>query len=198
MPARANGKFTPQGNGASSESKLGSRIREGRMRRGLTVAELGARAGVSKSLVSQIERGVAMPSVETIRRIASSLDMPVFSLFLDDLDSDMVVRSTERRRISYPGSEVAREILSPGLHGRMVMLWVTFPPGEASGPMPVHHRGEECIVVIEGVVDVLMAEEKVRLEVGDSMTFDAEVPHRFHNPTAGVSRAVVAISPPNI
>ena len=178
--------------------QLGARIRAARTRRRLSVADLADSAQVSKSLVSQIERGVAAPSLETLRRLASALDLPVFALFLDGADNRTVVRAHRRRAVSYPGSAVTREILSPGLRGRMVLLWVTFPPGEQSGPQPVHHAGEECVVVIRGALDVLAGEDTIRLDAGDSVTFDSALPHVFRNPLDGPTEIVVAISPPNI
>lgn len=184
--------------GVSDAAALGARIRAMRGRRHLTVAELADRAQVSKSLISQIERGIAAPSIETVRKVASALEVPVFSFFLDGAESQMIVRADQRRTVMYPGSNVTREILSPGSHGRMVLLWVTFPPGERSGPQPVHHTGEECVVVIRGMLDVLTGEQSVRLNAGDSMTFNSELPHVFHNSTDETTEIVVAISPPSI
>jgi mannose-6-phosphate isomerase-like protein (cupin superfamily) len=161
------------------------------------VADLAGRAGVSKSLVSQIERGIAAPSIDTVRRLASVLQVPVFSLFLEDPDDGMVVRRAERRVVRYPGSHATREILSPTLSGRMVLLWVTFPPGE-HGREPVRHVGEESVVVIRGVLEVQIGDQRVRLESGDSMTFDPDAPHAFRNPGQDVTEIVTVISPPNI
>ena len=86
---------------AGADEALGGRIRSARARRELSVAELAGRAGVSKSLVSQIERGIAAPSIDTVRRLASVLQVPVFSLFLEDPDDGMVVRRAERRVVRY-------------------------------------------------------------------------------------------------
>lgn len=183
---------------ATGAAGLGARIKTARARRRLSVAEVASRAGVSKSLVSQVERGVATPSLETVRKLASALEVPVFSLFLDEGDRQTVVRAEHRRAVMYPGSAVVREVLSPGLHGRMVLLWVRFPPGEGTGPSPVHHAGEECVVVIRGALDVLIGEQPTHLGPGDSLTFDSELPHVFQNPTDATTEIVVAISPPNL
>src|ERR1051326_290950 len=152
-----------------AEAALGRRIRSARTRRGLSAAELANLAGVSKSLVSQIERGIAAPSIDTVRRLASALELPVFSLFMEEPDNGMIVRHGERRIVRYPGSGATREILSPTLGGRMVLVWVTFPPGE-DGREPVRHVGEESVVVIRGTLEVHLGEERVLLEIGDSMT----------------------------
>src|ERR1051326_2932902 len=92
-----------------AEAALGRRIRSARTRRGLSAAELANLAGVSKSLVSQIERGIAAPSIDTVRRLASALELPVFSLFMEEPDAGMVVRRADRRVGRYPGSRARRE-----------------------------------------------------------------------------------------
>jgi transcriptional regulator with XRE-family HTH domain len=182
---------------SASDAALGGRIRAARSRRGLSVAELAGTAGVSKSLVSQIERGIAAPSIDTVRRLASALQVPVFSLFMQEPDNGMVVRRSARRVVRYPGSRATREVLSPTLSGRMVLLWVTFPPGE-DGREPVRHIGEESVVVLRGTLEVELGEQRVVLERGDSMTFDSEAPHAFRNPTNEETEILTAISPPNI
>jgi transcriptional regulator with XRE-family HTH domain len=177
---------------------LGTRIRELRQRRGMSVGEVATLAAVSKSLVSQIERGVASPSIDTVRKIASALELPVFSLFLEDADSDLVVRKRNRRIVRYPESEVTREVLSPSLHSRLALLWVTYPPGEAGRLEPVHHTGEECVVVVRGTLEITLGEQVIQLQCGDSMGFDSELPHIFRNPGSEPAEVVVAISPPSI
>ncbi len=179
-------------------SGFGARVRAVRLRQGLSLAQVAAAAGVSKSLVSQIERGVATASLETVRRLASALGVPVFSLFLDEQGEHMVVRADQRRVVQYPDSGVRREILSPNLRGRLALLWVTFPPGENLTGAPVRHVGEEAVVVLSGTLEVVIGDQVIRLEQGDSMTFDSEVPHRFQNPTDLPVQAIVAISPPNL
>jgi transcriptional regulator with XRE-family HTH domain len=180
-----------------AEDALGGRIRTARIRRGLSVGDVAVQAGVSKSLVSQIERGIAAPSIDTVRRLASVLQVPVFSLFLEEPDNGMVVRSNQRRIVRYPGSSATREVLSPTLSGRMVLLWVTFPPGE-DGREPVRHVGEESVVVIRGILEVDIGDQRVVLAAGDSMTFDPDAPHAFRNPSADVTEILTVISPPNI
>ena len=182
----------------TAEEPLGGRIRAARLARDLSLADLATAAGVSKSLVSQIERGIASPSIDTVRRLASALHVPVFSLFLEAPDNGMLVRRDHRRVVRYPGTAATREILSPSLHGRMVLLWVTFPPGEDDGRAPVRHIGEECVVVVRGALEVDIGEQRVILQNGDSMTFDSDAPHRFRNPGDEVTEVLVAISPPNI
>lgn len=189
---------TADGARTEAAQALGARIRAVRLQRDLSLGDLAGLAQVSKSLISQIERGVAAPSIETVRKLASALDVPVFSFFLEPQGQGMLVRAGERRRVSYPDSAVVREVLSPNLNGRMVLLAVTFPPGAESGADFVHHAGEETVVVIEGALEVQIGDQSVALETGDALTFDAELPHRFRNPSLDVCQLVVAISPPHL
>src|SRR5438105_13797163 len=92
---------------------LGARIRAARTQRNLSLGDLASTAQVSRSLISQIERGIATPSIETLRRVASAIGVPVFSLFLEEHGHQSIVRATDRRVVHYPGSAVTREILSP-------------------------------------------------------------------------------------
>ena len=177
---------------------LGARIRAVRTQRNLSLGDLASAAQVSRSLVSQIERGIATPSVDTLRRLASAMSVPVFSLFLEANGDQGVVRAAERRVVHYPGSAVAREILSPNLRGRMAVLWVTFPPGERSSLQPVRHVGEECVVIVAGTIEIVIGDRPIRLGKGDSMTFDSEAPHIFRNPTDVPVEAFVVISPPDL
>ena len=184
--------------GEPATSDLGCRIRRLRSDQGLSLARVAEMADLSTSLISQIERGLATPSLDSLRKLASALEVPVFTLFLGELAKTTVVRADERLSVQYPESNIEREILSPNLDGRMVLLHVRFPAGEQSGPQPVHHVGEECIVVIRGALDVLIGDEKIELSTGDSMTFDSELPHILRNPSDVTSEAIVAISPPRI
>jgi mannose-6-phosphate isomerase-like protein (cupin superfamily) len=153
---------------------------------------------VSKSLVSQIERGIAAPSLDTVRKLASALGVPVLTLFLEEGETHGIVRRDQRRIVRYPGTSAVREVLSPDLHGRMTLVWVTFPPGEESDAEPVHHSGEEVVVVLRGQLEVRLANQVVLLDEGGSLTFDAQVPHVFRNPGRVPAAAISAISPPNL
>jgi transcriptional regulator with XRE-family HTH domain len=176
---------------------LGERIRALRTRQRLRLTELATRAGVSKSLISQVERGLASPSIDTLRQLASALGVPVFSLFLNDGQDRTVVRRGQRRPLVYPGSRVSREIISPDLDGRMALVWVTFPPHEKGATQLVQHTGEETIVVIRGTIEATIGTEIFHLEDGDSITFDPQLPHGFSNPADHTSELLVAISCPD-
>src|SRR3954471_25000893 len=88
----------------STPTVLAARIRAARTQRSLSLGDLASAAQVSRSLISQIERGIATPSIETLRRLASAIGVPVFSLFLDEQNHHNIVRAADRRVVHYPGS----------------------------------------------------------------------------------------------
>lgn len=178
----------------TESARLGARIRSIRIKRKMSVTELGRRVGVSKSLISQIERGVANPSISVLRSIASALDVPVFTLMAEDVPGDALVRRDKRQRLHVPGSNVVRELLVPDLHRRMILLCATFLPGDVSAAGPASHNGEECVVVLKGQIDVEVNGQGVTLNVGDSLYFDSKLPHSFHNRSDEPAEILVAIS----
>ena len=162
---------------------IAERIRQLRRKRELTVTELARRANVSKSMISQVENGSATPSVETMRSIAAVLEVPLFTLFLNQADSHgALVRKDERITLMIPGSAATRELLTPDLQRAMALVIGRIPPGASSSPSPTTHRGEECVFVLQGNVTVYLQGETYILNAGDAFYFDARLPHFFTNP----------------
>ena len=88
------------------DSDMGRKIAELRNRKNISIRELAEKTNVSSSLLSQIERGLANPSLNTINAIAKSLDEPVFSFFIPPvITDDLVLRENKRKRIVLPENE---------------------------------------------------------------------------------------------
>jgi transcriptional regulator with XRE-family HTH domain len=177
---------------------LGDRIRELRTNQKLSMSELARRAQVSKGMLSQVERNAANPSVETVRQIAMALEVPLFTLFVEGNTPDGVVRKADRRRLRVPGSDIEREILSPDLNRRMVLVRAVFHPGDRGTREPLTHRGEECILVLTGQLTVRLGDDPVVLGSGDTIHFDGSVPHLLVNESAEDADVLVVISPPQV
>jgi transcriptional regulator with XRE-family HTH domain len=172
--------------------KLGLRLRELRRARRLTTRELAARSGVSASLVNQVETGRAAPSVHSLRRIARGLHVPVAEFFLDgDEPADnappmqahsrvAVVRAGHRRRLQLPESHIVYELVTPDLRWAVEVVWIKLDPNHPPVPS-MSHPGEECALVIEGTLHVIIGEDEYQLSTGDSITFDSTTPHHIEN-----------------
>jgi transcriptional regulator with XRE-family HTH domain len=185
------------GTGTGADDAVGGRIRELRQQRGLTVRGLATDTGLSVGLISQVERGLTDPSLETLRRIGRALDVPIFGLFGGPQEQQAaVVRKRSRMRVSSPHSGVTYTRISKGA-GRIEMLEGTLEPGGASSEVPWSHPSEECVLVAKGRLVVEVGDERHALAPGDSCYFDSRTPHRYLNETARPVTYVLAITPPS-
>jgi transcriptional regulator with XRE-family HTH domain len=183
---------------SSVEIDIGARIRALRLARPSTLRELAARAGVTESFLSQVERGVASPSIASVQRIARALGLSIAELFAEDAETGLVVRANERRRVNYPGLGAIDEFLTRSTDGRLQVIMSTIEPGGGTGDEPyTHDSDEEVVIVLEGALDLWVGSEHYRLEAGDAVTHSSRVPHRNTNPGPGVARVLFCITPPS-
>ncbi|MGW6355726.1 helix-turn-helix domain-containing protein [Streptomyces sp. NPDC055092] len=176
---------------------IGNRIRELRQSRKMTVRDLASHAGVSTGLVSQVERGLTDPSLETLRRLSSALGLPLFDLFRqDDPDDVALVRRDRRIVVRSPQGGIEYTRVSAG-SARLEVLEGTLEPGGASSEERYSHPSEECVVVLSGSLVVEAGDGRHELRPGDSCTFDSRVPHRYVNEGSEPARFLVSVTPPS-
>lgn len=172
-------------------------IRETRKLRGLTLAEVAQAAGVSSALLSQVERDRVDPSLETLRKIAGVLEVPLFSLFLVEEASQVeVIRRGEERTITSPGGHLVYTQKSVS-GGDLEVLTGVMQPGGMSHKTPWTHASEECVVVTTGTLRLEVSGIAHDLNAGDSCHFDSRLPHRFVNATDTAVEYLVAVTPPS-
>src|SRR5580704_3923172 len=172
---------------------LGSRLRQARERKGFTVRGLARYVGVSPSLVSQIERGHVMPSVGTLYSITNQLDLVVDDLFKDAAAgatgsrdrgqkdaADPVQRPNGRKTIRL-AEGVRWERLTPRPDPEVEFLKVVYEVGaESCGKESlIRHGGNEYAYMLTGRLGVKIGFEEFELGPGDSIAFDAQMPHRL-------------------
>ena len=174
---------------------VGEKIRRLRKQRKLTISELAKAAGLSSSGVSQIERGVIEPSLGTLRSIAGTLDVPVFSLLVDPSKREIVVRAGQRQSLTAPGHQVTHELLTPDPYRRVEVILSHVEPGASSAGMAQAHGGDECTVILQGEARFEVADEVYTLQEGDSIYLDEGVPHKCTNVGDNVLVVISSISP---
>ena len=179
----------------NSSAALGSGIRTERLRQNLTLAQLAERAGLSASALSQIERGVTDPSIGSLRRIASSLQVPFFQFLLERESPDPVVRKNSRRTITFPDRALQYQLLTPTLRGPFEVLAMDVVPGGESGEEALGHDSEECMLILNGEVEVELAGQWHALATGDSIYIQRNAPHRVVNHGAQTAEVLMVISP---
>lgn len=185
---------------APDELMIGEQIRELRRIKGLTLQQVAVGIGVSTGYLSQIERNLSKLPIGTLKRIADLLGVHMNWFFQPGVlgppeERDVVVRASRRRKMSFTGTGITEELLSPNLNGPLEMLLSTIEPGSDSDFY--HHDGVEAGYVLAGVLDLWIGERTFRLDAGDSFSFKSTLPHRCANPGAVTTRVVWVITPPH-
>ena len=177
---------------------LAGDIRALRKARGLTLAEIALKLGRSVGWVSQVERGLSVPSLGDLRAFANLFDVPISLFFSHDVpveqERGVVVRAGSRRSLGTNESGLVEELLSPDLGGSFEMLRSVFAPG-AELKTETRRPTEEAGYVASGTFEIEIDGIWHRLGEGDSFRFDGK-PFRWRNP--GIEAAVViwVVSPP--
>jgi transcriptional regulator with XRE-family HTH domain len=174
---------------------LGRKIRDLRLRRGLTVQKLAASSGLSKGFISQVENGRTSPSLATLRDLAVALKTSVAYLVVEEEQVPHVVRAQERPRVHVGGNTSKVELLSAQPKRNLELLMAELPPGMSAGDKRHYHHGEECLVCLEGCVSVVCGDHRLVLEAGDSCHYDGRLPHAIENCGPALARVLIAITP---
>jgi transcriptional regulator with XRE-family HTH domain len=175
---------------------FGARLRAAREAAGISLRELARRLDVTPSLLSQVERDLAQPSVGTLWAVVAELGISLDTLYGPDGDPGagphgdsgdadpaprtMVQRAGERTALDLEGG-VRWERLTPVPDPGVVFALVTYPPGQEAGATRsvARHRGTEYGYLISGRLAVEVGGEAFELGPGDSVVFASETPHRF-------------------
>jgi transcriptional regulator with XRE-family HTH domain len=186
---------------------LGPRLRLAREERQLSARELARRIGCSASLISQIERGVSVPSVGVLYSLATELDSSLDHLLfgadprrpwaepavppVSDPEPGIVQRGGGRSIIDL-ASGVRWERLTPGADATADFLEVVYSPGGHSTDerRPLRHNGREYGLVISGTLQANVGFESYELGPGDSIAFDSSTPHEYLNKTGEPVHAI--------
>ena len=182
----------------SQNDSLGPRVRALRDGMDLSLRGLAERSGVSAPMLSQVERGETSPTLATAERIASGLDLTLSQLLrLDEGRHVVVIRSGERRSRRRDGH--LTEELTPPLPGQRADVSLhTLDPGAATasaGDPPLHEPGaRETAVVLSGSVALMIDDQRHDLAAGDTVTFDADLPHNFSNESDEPARLLAVVA----
>jgi transcriptional regulator with XRE-family HTH domain len=175
--------------------QLGRKIRDLRLRRGLTVQKLADASNLSKGFISQVENDRTSPSLATLRDLATALRTSVAYLVVEDDPTPHVVRARERPRIQAGGNTSRAEVLSAQPKRNLELLMLELPPGLAAGEKRHSHHGEECLLCVEGRLRLVHGELELMLDPGDSCHFDGRTPHSIENLGPTAARVLVAMTP---
>ncbi len=175
--------------------QLGRKIRDLRLRRGMTVQQLATASNLSKGFISQVENDRTSPSLATLRDMARALDTSVAYLVVEEEQLLHVVRASTRRVIPTGGPASRVEVLSAHPRRNLELVFAELPPGHPPVEERHYHHGEECMVCLEGRVRIASGDQVEVLEAGDSCHYDGRVPHAVENCGDVTARVIIAITP---
>lgn len=167
-----------------SSERLGFRVRELRRAKGLTLNELAEASGVSRAMISKVERGEKNPTLVVAAGISEGLEVTLSQLVGTEERREVVVVPRDWRMVMRdPETGFERQLLSPTFGNRAVeFIRNVIPEGSTSGEFPPHKRGvQEYVVVEKGRLAAVLDGEEHVLEEGDAVYFEADVAHRFDN-----------------
>jgi len=169
----------------TASAAVGVRVRALREAMGFSLRELAERSGVSAPMLSQVERGETSPTLAVAEKIAAGLELTLSQLLrLDEGEHVAVSRAAGRRRYERGGHRF--EELTPPLPGQRadVSLHTLKVGASTGGPgdPPIHEPGSrETAVNLTGLLALVVDGTRHQLRAGDSVTFDADLPHHFEN-----------------
>lgn len=179
---------------------IGKKLKSIRLKHDLTIQELSERSKVSSNMISRIERGLTIPSVEILMKLASSFDKSI-NYFVEEVsNTNEIVYSTSNERDTTvyddESGNMQTESFTSGLRDPQFMSFIcTVKNGGNSGRQNMYHPGDELIYMLEGQLLVTIAGESHLLGPGDSLCFKSHLPHRWDNVGNSEAKAIWTLSP---
>ncbi|MEJ5345204.1 MAG: cupin domain-containing protein [Chloroflexus sp.] len=175
---------------------VGTRIRTLREQRRLSIRALAEASGLAVNTLSLIENGRTSPSVSTLQRLAVALQVPVSAFFTPDVPQQRIVFTPAGQAIASLFPHGAMADLAPGMINRTLEpLLVTLEPGAGSGPEAIVHTGQEFVFGLNGQIQYTVADQMFIINPGDSLLFEAALPHRWHNPGHTPAQVLLVLCP---
>ena len=153
--------------------ELGQRIKKRRTELGLSLRDLARLADLSPAFLSALERGAGNPTLGSVRKVVNALQLPMYRLVDETLESSPVVRYGQRVKLELPSQHFRIEILTPQLNRSMV-LFEQIASAETGNlvAQPLADPSEQCIVMLAGKLEVCISGTRYELDVGDSIYFE--------------------------
>lgn len=180
------------------EIQIGLKLKHQRKRKGISISSLSKKSGVSTGQISQIEQGKTIPSVISLYKLASALNVDL-NYFFEEENSYVLQKAGERRVVITNEGRNRYEILSPTetKNHKMDFTIITLQPHSVyEGEKPeFSHEGEECGYILSGAMVVNIDEERVVLNEGDSIYFSSAKLHCYENPFDEECVSIWAMTP---
>lgn len=181
----------------AAAQQIGPRVRQLRRQQELTLDALAARCGVSRAMLSKVERGEKQPTLVTAVKIADGLGVTLSQLMsAEEQRAIVMIPRAQRREMIDPETGLVRQLLFPGVPSRRLeFVRALLPAGGSSGDFLPHRPGVEQYMLIErGRLRATLDGVAYVLEEGDALYFSADRQHRFDNLGDGECSYYVVLS----
>jgi len=176
---------------------VGVRLRAVRRAHGLSQRALAKKSGVTNATISLIESGSMNPSVGALKRVLSGVPMDLGTFFSFELSEGETVFYDAAKLVEIGKGPLSYRLVGADRRGKSLqIIHERYQPGADSGRVYLSHEGEEGGVVIRGLLEVAVGDQKRVLGPGDAYYFNSRTPHRFRNPGREECEVVSACSPP--
>lgn len=177
--------------------RIAARVRQLRAERAMSLEALAGHSGVSRSMISLIERAETSPTAIVLEKLAVALDVSLAALFEPPAsEAEPVSRRSDQISWRDPGSGYVRRNVSPGGHPTPIQIVeITFPPGAHIAyetevrRTPLHHQ----VWVLDGRIDVTVGDKDYELSAGDCLAFVLDRPTAYRNRTRKLARYAVVV-----
>lgn len=182
--------------GSMPLSDIGQRLRDLRVKSGFSIRELSKISGLNVNTLSMVENGKTLPSLETLQHLSISLETPIAAFFENNQPEKQIVhyKASQRSRVTFAYGML--EDLGVGMPRRGAETYlVTLKPQSNSGDHPIVHTGRETVFCLEGKLTYTIENQTYLLEPGDSLCFEAHLPHRWQNTGRTPTRSLLVLCP---
>jgi transcriptional regulator with XRE-family HTH domain/mannose-6-phosphate isomerase-like protein (cupin superfamily) len=175
---------------------VGHNLRDLRAAQRLSIRSLAELSGLNVNTLSMIENGKSSPSVSTLQQLANALAVPITAFFeTDSIKNNVSYQKTgQRPQAAFVYGTLADLGAGLTLHGGQPLL-VTLEPKANSGPIPIVHTGHEFVFCLEGRLSYTIEDRIYILDPGDSLLFEAHLPHYWQNVGESTSQSLLIMCP---
>jgi len=176
---------------------IGKKLKATRLKNDMTIQELAERSRVSSNMISRIERGLTIPSVEILMKLADAFGMSI-NFFVEEAEKGTTVVHTRKgmgEPIFFFEDKHQITSLTQGIRDpSFAVFYDTLEEGCDSGEGGMVHTGEEFALILKGRMEFVIEGERYLLEEGDSLTFKASLKHSWRNLAHGQTTVMWVVS----
>jgi len=162
----------------------------------MSLRTLGELTGLTASFISQLENDLTEPSINSLQKIAVALKAPIFTFLNGSKYPEHVVRRDARKRLSFPNPHLQYELLTDDLTRQMAGFLIHLKTGESHTTQKLYKATEELMYVLQGELEILLAENTYRLQPGDSIYYEGASLSGFSSIGDEDMIALCVITPP--